>query len=229
MLENFKSTNPKLGRVEGRELSIPLTCQVPVNERPYPIAMAFLPKVKEEIDRLLKLKIIRKSNSVYASPAFAVPKKEGKIRLVVDYRKLNDKTLKLGYPFPNIQYSLMDLKGSEKFSQIDLNMGYHQIPVKEEDVYKTAFVVPFGHYEFLRMPFGYSNAPREFQRVMTDIFSDLPFVKIFVDDILIFSRSEEEHYDHVLQVLQRCRDENLSINFEKSSFKKKEVNTLGTA
>lgn len=84
----------------------------------------------------------------------------------------------------------MDLKGSEFFSQIDLNMGYYQIPVKEEEKYKTAFVLLFGQYEFQRMPFGLSNAPREFQRIMTDIFFDLKFVKVFVDDILIFSRTK---------------------------------------
>ncbi|KAF9762926.1 Retrovirus-related Pol polyprotein from transposon [Nosema granulosis] len=161
-LRDFKGKNPVLGHIRGHTMSIPLTTKIPIHKKPYPISLAQQAPVKEEIQRLLDLDIIRKSSSPYASPAFPVGKKNGQIRLVIDYRGLNSKTVKLGYPFPNIQYSLMDLKGSEYFSQIDLNMGYYQIPVAKEDIPKTAFVLPFGQYEFLRMPFGLCNAPREF-------------------------------------------------------------------
>ncbi|KAF9762014.1 Retrovirus-related Pol polyprotein from transposon [Nosema granulosis] len=108
-----------------------------------------------------------------------------------------------------------------------MNMGYCQIEIDKESISKTAFVLPFGQYEFLRMPFGLSNAPREFQRIMNEKLSNLNFVKVFVDDILIFSKSPEEHVEHIETVLSTLNREGVSINFEKSSFMKTEVKYLG--
>ncbi|KAF9761084.1 Transposon Ty3-I Gag-Pol polyprotein [Nosema granulosis] len=103
-------------------------------------------------------------------------------------------------------------------------MGYYQIEIDNESIPKTAFVLPFGQYEFLRMPFGLSNAPREFQRIMNEKLSDLNFVKVFVDDILIYSKTPETHLKHVDIVLSRLSEEGISINYEKSSFMKKRSN-----
>ncbi|KAF9756168.1 Transposon Tf2-6 polyprotein, partial [Nosema granulosis] len=227
MLDPFIKTNPKLGRIKGCKMTLPLKDDIPVHKKPYPVPINHLPKLKEEVKKLENLDIIHESNSNYASPAFTVPKKTGDVRLVVDYRELNKKTVKMGYPFPCIQYSLMDLKGSQYFSQLDLNMGYYQIEVDPKEQHKTAFVLPFGQYEFARMPFGLCNAPRVFQKVMSDKLKDMPFVKIFVDDILIFSKSKEEHEKHLKKVLERLRDEGISVNFTKSSFRLKEVRYLG--
>ncbi|KAF9758242.1 Transposon Tf2-6 polyprotein, partial [Nosema granulosis] len=227
IIENFKSENPKIGCIETDPINIPLKDTIPVCKRPYTISLPRIQQTKDEIQKLLELNIIRESNSSYASPAFPIPKKNGKTRLVVDYKDLNAKTIKLGYPFPNMQYSLIDLKGAKYFSQVDLNMGYYQIPMAEESIHKTAFVTPFGHYEFLRMPFGLSNAPRIFQQVMTSKLQKFPFAKVFVDDILIFSKSYEEHKRHVIEVISHLHKEGISVNFDKSSFLKTEVNYLG--
>ncbi|MGL6130107.1 MAG: reverse transcriptase family protein [Fusobacteriaceae bacterium] len=113
------------------------------------------------------------------------------------------------------------------FSQIDLNLGYYQIKVKPEDQNKTAFVVQEGHYKFLRMPFGLTNAPRTFQRAIESIFHDTTFVKIFLDDILIFSKSINEHAEHLEEVLKILKEESISINFNKSKFASREVKYLG--
>ncbi|MGL4850739.1 MAG: reverse transcriptase domain-containing protein [Clostridium sp.] len=226
-LRDFKRNNPTLGHIKTHEMTIPLVSSIPVHKKPYPVPIALLPKVHEEINRLLKLGVIRKNASTYSSPAFPIKKKNGDIRLVVDYRELNSKTVKLGYPFPNIQYSMINLKGAIFFSQLDLNMGYYQIPIKKEETHKTSFVLPFGQYEFLRMPFGLCNAPREFQKVMTDMFQDMPFVKVFVDDILIFSKTYFDHEEHIMKVLKRCKENDVSVNFDKSSFVKTEVKYLG--
>jgi hypothetical protein len=113
IINTYQKTNPVLGHIKTYEMTLPLKDNIPVHLKPYPIELARIPAVKAEIEKLLQLGIIRKSISPYASPAFPRPKKNGKIRLVVDYRILNEKTIKLGYPFPNIQYTLMDLKGSK--------------------------------------------------------------------------------------------------------------------
>ncbi|KAF9760626.1 Retrovirus-related Pol polyprotein from transposon [Nosema granulosis] len=227
IVEMYKNKNPRLGLIKGCNMHLYLNDNTPVRKKPYPISLNYIPKVKEEIKKLLEMKIIRKIESPYAAPAFPKTKKNGDIRLLIDYRELNKKTIKQGYPFPSIQNSLTELKGSEIFSQLDLNMGYYQIQVDEQSIAKTAFVLPFGQYEFLRMPFGLSNAPREFQRIMNEKLADLNFVKVFVDDILIYSRSAEEHANHIEQVLKRLHNEGISINFDKSSFMKREVKYLG--
>ncbi|KAF9760652.1 Transposon Tf2-9 polyprotein [Nosema granulosis] len=226
-IQHFVDKNPKIGRINTNPMKIHLSNTIPVCKRPYTISLPRIEDTKKEINKLLEMNIIRESKSAYASPAFPIPKKNGKTRLVVDYKELNSKTIKLGYPFPNMQYSLIDLKGAKYFSQLDLNMGYYQIPMAEESIEKTAFVTPFGHYEFLRMPFGLSNAPRVFQQVMTSKLKQFPFAKVFVDDILIFSPCYESHKTHVIQVLQHLLNEGISINFEKSSFLKNEVKYLG--
>lgn len=159
MVENFVESSPTLGENKGYEHEINLITDDPVRSSPYTIPYKLREKVEEEIQRLLNKEIIRQSNSTFASPAFVIPKKNGEIRLVIDYRKLNDITKKESFPLPKIEELLIDLSSSKIFSTLDLNPGYHQINIKEEDKFKTAFVVPFGHFEFNKLPFGASNAP----------------------------------------------------------------------
>lgn len=218
LINNYKTTTPELGLITNVEMSIELEDDQPINLKPYSFPYQSLNSIKQEIDRLLKLDIIRKSTSKYASPAFPILKKNGKTRLVVDYRRLNAKTIKCAFPFPDLFQELRSLSECKVFSQLDLNMGYHQIPIKESDKGKTAFVITGGHYEYNRVPFGLTNAPKIFQRVMKDMLSKFDNVKVFLDDILIFTETLEKHENILERLLEVFKINNVSVNFEKATF-----------
>jgi transposase InsO family protein len=183
---------------------------------------------------MLEQGIIRPSTSPWASPIWIVPKKEDasghrKWRLVIDYRKLNLKTIDDRYPIPNITEILDKLGRCQYFTTLDLASGFHQIEVHPEDVQKTAFSVEHGLYEFLRMPFGLKNAPATFQRVMDHVLKDLIGVccLVYMDDIIIFSSSLQEHLINLSRVLKALEKVNLKVQLDKSEFLKKEVAFLG--
>lgn len=149
------------------------------------------------------------------------------LRLVVDFRALNAITEPLAYPFPSVNDQVLDLHGSKIYSQLDLKSGFYHVRMQESDKAKTSFVIFNEHYEFNRMAMGLMNSPRFFQRIIARIFSKLKFVKVFVDDILIFSRDETEHIVHLKTVLNLLEENNLTIRFDKSSFFKTEIKFLG--
>src|SRR6185369_15205669 len=168
-------------------------------------------ELKRQLADLLKKEFIRPSTSPFGAPVLFVHKKEGTLRLCIDYRALNKITIKNRYPLPRIDELTDRLVGAKYFTKIDLYSGYHQIRIKEEDIHKTAFRTRYGHYEFLVLPFGLTNAPATFMTLMNDIFREYldQFVIIYLDDILVYSRTKKEHLQHLRIVLETLKKHKL--------------------
>ncbi|XP_012574249.1 uncharacterized protein [Cicer arietinum] len=172
----------------------------PISIAPYRMPPLELSELKNQLEDLITKQFIRPSVSPWGAPVLLVKKKDGSMRLCIDYRKLNKVTIKNKYPLPRIDDLLDQLGGATVFSKIDLRSGYHQIRIKSDDIPKTAFRTRYGHYEFLVMPFGVTNAPVVFMDYMNRIFRPYldKFVIVFIDDILIYSKTPEEHASHVI-------------------------------
>lgn len=185
--------------------------------------------LKEYLEEELRKGNIRESTSPAGFPVMFVPKKNGKLRLVVDYRRLNALTIKDRTPLPLITELKDRLRGKQIFTALDLKGAYNLIRIKEGDEWKTAFRTKFGLYEYLVMPFGLTNAPATFQRMINNVLRQYldVFVVCYLDDILIFSDTEDEHKEHVHKVLKALQDANLLVEPEKSHFHVKEVDFLG--
>lgn len=158
-----------------------------------------------------------------------VHKKDGSLRMCIDFRALNKHTVKNRYPLPRIDDLLDQLRGAKVFSSLDLQSGYHQIRITEEDVPKTAFRTPFGHFQFKVLCFGLTNAPATFQHAMNTAFRDClgKFVLVYLDDILVFSENEQEHLEHLRHVLDILRQQKYYAKMSKCEFMKSEVPFLG--
>lgn len=195
----------------------------------YRLSYKELAELKKQLDELLKQGYIRPSKSPYGAPILFVTKKDGTLRMCVDYRALNKITIKNRYPLPRTDDLLDQLHGAKYFSKIDLRSGYYQVRVAECDVEKTAFRTRYGHFEFLVMPFGLTNAPATFMAMTNGIFHDYldKFVIVFLDDILIYSKTLEEHEQHLRQVLQRLRENQLYAKMSKCDFFKTSIQFLG--
>ncbi len=200
-----------------------------VRKRPYRTALAKRAVVEQEIEKMLKMNIIRPSHSSWSSPITLVPKKDGTIRFCVDYRALNEITIKDRYPLPLIQDIFDTLNGSAIYSTLDLRSGYWQLPMAANSIEKTAFVCHCGQFEFLRMPFGLTNAPAVFQRVMTSVLSQFigKFAMVYLDDVIIFSKTEEEHISHLRQVFDAFEKAGLTLKESKCHFGKSSLDLLG--
>lgn len=191
-------------------------------------------EIGQHINQLLDDKIIRPSQSPWGSPVHLVEKKldasgKRKTRLVIDYRAVNEKTIDDRYPIPNIEDILDKLGRCQYFTTLDLASGYHQIQMHPESINKTAFNTDHGHYEFLRMPFGLKNSPATFQRVMDDLLRDVlnKFCLVYLDDIIIFSPSLDEHIKHLKLVFEKLKNANLKLQLDKCEFLRKETEYLG--
>jgi hypothetical protein len=176
----------------------------PISKRPYRMPPKKLAELKTQLQELLDKGYIRPSSSPWGCPALFLKKKDGSLRLCVDYRPLNAVTIKNKYPLPRIDVLFDQLAGAKVFSKIDLRSGYHQIKIRPCDIPKTAFSTRYGLYEYLVMSFGLTNAPAYFMYLMNSVFmTELDkFVVVFIDDILIYSENEEEHAEHLRIVLQ---------------------------
>ena len=201
----------------------------PPSKPPYRLGPAEVEEMEEQVKDLLEQNFVRPSYSPYGAPVIFVPKKDGRWRMCIDYRMLNRQTKKDKYPIPRINELLDKLGRSKYFTKLDLASGYHQIAMKAEDIHKTAFRTSRGSYEFLVMPFGLTNAPATFQRLMNTVFKEELglFVCVYLDDILVFSETLEDHIQHVRLALKRLRDAKLYGRLHKCEFFRQEVEYLG--
>ena len=201
----------------------------PISIPPYRMASAELKELKAQLEEFLNKGFIRPSTSPWGAPVLFVKKKDGSLRLCIDYRQLNRATIRNQYPLPHIDELFDQLQESRVYSKIDLRSGYHQLKVRENDVSKTTFRTRYGHYEFLVMPFGLTNAPAAFMDLMNRVFSQYldKFVIVFIDDILVYSCSPEEHAEHLRTVLQILREHQLYAKFSKCQFWLDKVALLG--
>ncbi|GBG59838.1 hypothetical protein CBR_g66641 [Chara braunii] len=232
LLEEFKDlTEPPTGTVP-RPIQHRIEIE-PGSRTPkgvvYRMSPQELEELRKQLDELLEKGWIRPNSSPFGAPVLFVPKKEGELRMCIDYRGLNAITVKNVEPLPRIEDLLDRVQGAKYFSKIDLRSGYHQIEVHPDDQYKTAFRTRYRHYEFIVMPFGLTNAPTTFQRCMNDLFRPWldRFVVVYLYDILVFSRTLQEHQGHLRQVLEKLREANFKINAKKCDWEKTQVLYLG--
>lgn len=217
------------------EATIRTKTEEPIYTKPYPYPYSDKEFVVNEIQKLLDDGIIERSYSPYNAPIWVVPKKgldlngKPKRRLVIDFQKLNAHTITDKYPIPDINTTIHNLGRARIFSTIDLQSGFHQISIREEDREKTAFSINHAKFHFIRMPFGLKNAPSIFQRCVNDILDPFigKFAYVYIDDVLIFSNSLEEHIEHISMIFNALHEANLKISNEKSHFFKSEIEYLG--
>jgi hypothetical protein len=201
----------------------------PPSSATYRMSPPELDELKRQLIDLIEHGFIRPSKSPYGAPVLFVKKKDGSMRMCVDYRALNKITIKNKYPLPRVDELFDRLRGAQYFSKIDLRSGYHQVKIADEDVHKTAFRTRYGHYEFLVLPFGLTNAPATFMHMMQLLFKDQldDFVIVFLDDILIFSKNYADHVKHVEKVLSILKENKLYAKESKCEFFKERVSFLG--
>ncbi|KAI3499626.1 hypothetical protein L1887_35430 [Cichorium endivia] len=201
----------------------------PVAKTPYRLAPSEMQELSGQLQELLDKRFIRPSSSPWGAPVLFVKKKDGSFRMCIDYRELNKLIIKNRYPLPRIDDLFDQLQGASYFSKIDLRSGYHQLRVHDEDIHKTAFRTRYGHYEFLVMPFGLTNAPAVFMVLMNRVCRPYldKFVIVFIDDILVYSRSKEDHEQHLRLMLNLLKEQKLYAKFTKCEFWIREVHFLG--
>ncbi|XP_036142126.1 uncharacterized protein LOC118645358 [Monomorium pharaonis] len=232
--DRFYIPNEYLDKTQLLTHKIITTDDAPVHTKQYRFPPIHRTEITQQVNQLIDRDVIIPSTSPYNSPIWIVPKKPDssgnkRWRMVIDYRKLNEKTIGDAYPLPNICDILDQLGGSKYFSVLDLASGFHQIPMDPMDAHKTAFSTPHGHYQFARMPFGLKNAPATFQRLMDQVLSGLQGIELFVymDDIVIYASSLREHDIKIDKLMSRLRSANLTLQPDKCEFLRREVSYLG--
>jgi hypothetical protein len=201
----------------------------PVNRPTYALSASQFEEQEKQIKYLVERELIRPSTSSWGAPVLFVRKKDGTWRMCIDYRALNAVTVRNTYPLPRIDECLDQLQGARIFSKLDCLSGYWQVRIQEQDRHKTAFNTRTGKWEFCVLPFGLNNAPSTFQKMMNDILREYigKFVLVYIDDILIFSRTEEEHREHVRLIFQKLQENNLFVKPSKCEFFRTEIKFCG--
>ncbi|KAF9760552.1 Retrovirus-related Pol polyprotein from transposon, partial [Nosema granulosis] len=226
--------NIEWGRAEKKmdkmcEHKIITTCQRPIVCPTYRLSNELEKEASKIIKKYIEEGIVRESSSPWRSPIVLVKKKNGEYRLCVDYRRLNEVTIRDTYPMPRVDDILNEMHGAKYFTKLDALSGYHQVRMHKDDIEKTAFACKEGLFEFTRMPFGLINAPATFQRIMNRILKPFigKFVMVYMDDIVIYSKTKEEHSRHVKEVIQTVEEFGLTLNKAKCEFGKTEIKVLG--
>ena len=205
-----------------------LKTETPITRKPYKLSRAKQDQCKKEIESMKKNGVIRESSSAFASPIILVPKPNGSWRLCTDYRAVNDQTDLISWPLPNIDEIIAETGGCRVFSTVDLLKGFWQQPLTEETKKYSAFVTPFGTFEYNVNPFGWKNSPKYFQKMMDQVLHPhRAFCRWYIDDIIIFSRNDMEHEGHLRRVFKSLNDVSLKVNLDKSSLFKSKVVFLG--
>ncbi|KAJ0507828.1 putative nucleotidyltransferase, Ribonuclease H [Helianthus annuus] len=228
--EVFPEDLPGLPPQRQVEFSIDLVPgAAPVAKASYRLAPSDMQELSTQLQELFNKGFNRPSFSPWGAPVLFVKKKDGTFRMCIDYRELNKLTIKNRYPLPRIDDLFDQLQGSSFYSKIDIRSGHHQLRIQEESLLMTTFRTCYGHYEFLVMPFGLTNAPALFMDLMNRVSKPYldKFVIVFIDDILIYSRTKAEHEQHLRTILELLKKEQLYAKFSKCEFGIREVQFLG--
>jgi hypothetical protein len=219
----------RLGTVKGMVCQLDLTDDIPVRSRPYQCSPPRLQALREIVHDLQEKGVVKRSFSQYASPAFLVQKPHGGYRMVVDYRRLNKKVVFDAFPMPSVEHAFANFQGAKVFSILDLNSAYYQIPLSARSRKATAFCTPFGLYEFTKLPMGISVGCQVLSRVIDTLFGDLKhsYVYNFMDDLVVYSGSMEEHLEHLREVFRRLETAGFTLNRDKVALAQAEIKFLG--
>ncbi len=219
-----------LGKWTGTEVELELNeGATPYHARAFPVPRVHLGTLKNEVERLCRLGVLKRVNrSQWAAPTFCIPKKDGAIRFISDFRELNKRIKRRPYPIPHIQDMLTNLEGFQYATSLDLNMGYYHLELSEKSKELCTIVLPFGKFEYQRIPMGLCNSPDIFQEKMNELFEGLDFVRAYIDDLLcLTSGTFEDHLEKVDHVLTRLGQAGLKVNAKKSFFARGELEYLG--
>ena len=225
--DQFAKDETTIGTTPLTQMSIDTGDSDPISQKPYPVAMKHYQWVKEEIDKLLEAGVIKNSHSSWSAPIIVVLKGDGGKCLVIDYRALNKVTKKFVWSMPKVEDIFSQLNGAKYFSTLDLKAGYHHIGLTTDLMPKTAFASPFGKYEYVKVPFRLAQVPAYFQELMTGVLKDLPFAMAYLEDIIIYSSTPEEHLEHIRTVFEKLCEAKLSMKLSKCHFFAKEIQYLG--
>ena len=224
----FAASDADLGKTDLVQMKVDTGDHPPIKLRPYRVPLNLRKEVDQNIENMLNANVIKRSKSPWSFPLVVVQKKDGTSRMCVDFRKLNKITKTMSYPLPLIDDILAQLDKSKYFTTLDLKSGYWQVAMDPSDQEKTAFACHKGLFEFNVMPFGLTNAPGVFQQLMATVLEGLEhFSTAYLDDIIIWSSSAEEHIRHIQQVFSRLRNHDLKLKLKKCSFFSTETNYLG--